>query len=382
MGPRVCFVTHDQGRYRLAFAHDVLISCGGAERVVASLLHRWPDVPVHTAAYLPDSTFDRFRTARVVTSELQRLAFSHKVLMRWVFPLMVPAFRAFDFSGYDVVLSSAAFAAKVIRVPAHATHICYCYTPLRLAWRPDDYLAPSASGARRIALKTAAAIARRWDYRVAQRVHYFATTCENVRRRIADCYGRDAAVIPAPVDVAQYHTDPRPGGRYLLVSRLNTYKRVEIAVEAFERLGQRLLIVGEGPKRSELESLVRSDRIRFLGRVTDQELRDLYAGCEALVFPQEEDYGLTPLEAQASGRPVIAFAAGGALETVVDGETGVLFASQTAEDLIDAVDRSRRLHFDPDRIRAHVRQFDVGPFCDRVAVFIDQCLASRRADAG
>jgi glycosyltransferase involved in cell wall biosynthesis len=374
-------MSRDIGQYRLAFAHDALVYRGGAERVVASLLSRWPDVPIFTSAYLPDSTFDRFRTATVVSSPLQRVAFSPQVVMRWVFPLMVPAFRAFDFSNFDVVLSSAAYAAKVIRVPPHASHICYCYSPLRLAWRPDDYLPPSAGPARRLAVKAAAATLRRWDYRVAQRVGDFATTCENVRRRIADCYRRDAVVIPAPVDVDLYRCQPRPEGYYLLVSRLNTYKRVDIAIQAFEALGLRLLVVGEGPERAALEAQATSGGVRFLGRVTDAELVDLYAGCEALIFPQEEDYGLTPLEAQASGRPVVAFAAGGALETVIDGETGVLFASQTPGDLAAAVDRCRQSRFDPEHIRAHARRFGVGPFCERMAAFIDECVTNRRRGA-
>jgi glycosyltransferase involved in cell wall biosynthesis len=361
---------------RMAFVHDALVYRGGAERVVACLLQRWAEVPVFTSAYLPDSTYERFRTARVVTSPLQRLAVSPHVVMRWVFPFMVPAFRSFDFGGYDVVLSSAAHAAKVIRVPPGTVHLCYCYTPLRLAWRPGDYLPPGANPARRVLIKSVAAMLRRWDYKVAQRVHHFATTCENVRRRIEACYGRRATVIPAPVDADHFHVRSSPEGYYLLVSRLNAYKRVDVAIQAFENLGLPLRIVGEGPARQSLQGMVTSDRVRFLGRVSDAELLRLYAGCEALVFPQEEDYGLTPLEAQASGRPVVAYAAGGALETVVDGETGVLFGSQTPDALADAVGRARRIPFDPHHIRAHARRFGVEPFCDRVQSFIDSCATA------
>jgi glycosyltransferase involved in cell wall biosynthesis len=367
---------NDRAGGRLAFVHDALVYRGGAERVVACLLQRWSDVPVFTSAYLPDSTYERFRTARVVTSPLQRLALSPHVVMRWVFPLMVPAFRWFDFSGYDVVLSSAAHAAKVIRVPPGTVHLCYCYTPLRLAWRPGDYLPPGANPARRVLIKSAAAVLRRWDYGVAQRVHHFATTCDNVRRRIEACYGRRATVIPAPVDVDRVHAPRKPEGYYLLVSRLNAYKRVDVAIQAFEALGLPLRIVGEGPARTALESRVTSHAIRFLGRVSDAELLDLYAGCEALIFPQEEDYGLTPLEAQASGRPVIAYGAGGALETVVDGETGVLFGSQTAEALAVAVGRARQTRFDAGHIRAHAERFGVEPFCDRVEAFIRSCTTT------
>lgn len=355
---------------RLAIAHDALVCRGGAERVVGLLLSRWPNVPVFTSAYLPEATFECFRRARVVPSALQAVAFSPHFVMRRVFPLMVPAFRRFDFSGYDVVLSSTAYAAKAIRVPRHISHKCYCYTPLRLAWRPDDYLSASTAAAARAAVRALAAVLRKWDYRVAQRVHAYATTCQNVKRRIAECYGRDAVVIPAPVDLARYRMKPTTGGYFLLVSRLNQYKRVDLAVEAFNRLRLPLLVVGDGPKADALASLARSQRIRFLGAVSDEELLELYAGCEALVFPQEEDYGLTPLEAQASGRPVIALAAGGALETVVDGETGVLFGEQSVDGLVAAVERCRDSSFDPGHIRAHAARFDVGVFCDRIAAFV------------
>ena len=180
---------------------------------------RWPEVPIYTSAYLPDATYEVFRQAQVRTSFVQHLASSPRVVMRVVFPLMVPGFRRFDFSGYDVVLSSSAYAAKAIRVPPGVCHLCYCYTPLRFAWRPDDYLSATTSPVTAAALRFVASIARRWDYRVAQGVFAYATTCRNVAARIKTCYGREAEVINAPVQLDRYHVG-QPGDYYLVVSRL------------------------------------------------------------------------------------------------------------------------------------------------------------------
>jgi glycosyltransferase involved in cell wall biosynthesis len=357
---------------RLAIAHDALVYAGGAERVVAALVERWPGVPVFTSAYLPDCTFPAFRRADVRTSFVQLLARDPNTVMRTIFPLMVPGFRRFDFSDYDVVLSSAAYAAKTIRVPRTTCHICYCYSPLRLAWRPQDYIGPNSSGLKRRALEVLAGRLRTWDFGVAQKVDYFATTCHNVARRIKDAYRRDAEVIHAPIEFARYHVAASPGDYYLVVSRLNHYKRVDLAIEAAARLGRRLIVVGDGPQGADLERLAGRGNVSFLRRVPDEVLLDLYANCRALIFPQEEDYGLTPLEAQASGRPVVAYRAGGALETIVDGETGVFFAEQTPDALMEALATLERQRFDPDRIRRHAARFDASAFSERMTEFIER----------
>jgi len=351
--------------------------------VVGIWAQRWPAVPIYTSAYLAEATYDVFKQADVRTSFVQHLAFSSGVVMRGAFPLMVPGFRRFDFSGFDVVLSSASYAAKAIRVPRGVCHLCYCYTPLRLAWRPDDYLLASASLARVATLKLVASILRRWDYGVAQGVFAYAATCRNVAARIKACYGREAEVIYAPVDLARYRIGT-PNGYYLVVSRLNSYKRIDLAIEATRRLGRSLVIVGEGPQRAALEILARGSDVRFLGRVSDRELLELYAGCRALLFPQEEDYGLAPLEAQASGRPVIAYARGGAVETVVDRQTGVLFSEQHPEAVVEAMLEAEATNFDPVNIRRHAARFDVDAFCRSVEDFIQRNLAAYaagRADA-
>jgi glycosyltransferase involved in cell wall biosynthesis len=363
---------------RLAIVHDALVSAGGAERVVAALASSWPDVPIYTSVYLPEATYEEFRGADIRTTFLQGRIRSRKALIEYAFPLLVPAFRRLDLRGYDVVLSSSAFAAKTVRVPPGSCHVCYCYSPLRLAWRPDDYLADHHGALRKLALHAAAAPLRRWDYAVSKRVDAFATTCRNVAERIRAAYGREAEVIFAPIDVHRF-TLGHPQHYYLTVSRLTRYKRIDLAIDAARLLDRELVVVGEGPVRSELEARAQGSRVRFVGAVSDEQLRALYAGCRALIFPQEEDYGLTPLEAQASGRPVIAFGAGGALETIVDGITGTFFREQTPEALAGAIRAFEGRPFDPTAIRVHAERFDVRPFADRMRAFLAEKLAAFRA---
>jgi glycosyltransferase involved in cell wall biosynthesis len=362
-------------KLRLAIVHDALITYGGAERVVAAWHRRWPEAPIYTSVYLPDHTFPEFRGARVVTSFLQKFARDPQTVIRRLAALMVPGFQGFDFSGYDVVLSSSAYAAKAIRVRDHVCHVCYCYSPLRLAWRPEDYLGADAPMLKRIGLKMLAPLLRRWDYGVSRRVNYFGTTSQHVRRRILAAYGRGAEVIPAPVDLDRYRMGRGLGDYYLIVSRLTRYKRVDLAVQAISRLGRRLVVVGTGPDRSRLEVLAGAG-VSFLGNVSEESLLDLYAGCRALLHPQEEDYGLAPLEAMASGRPVVAYGVGGACETVLDGETGVFFMTQSVDSLIRAVESLEATSFDPVRIRTHASRYDLKPFCDRVESFLGKCLVA------
>lgn len=362
---------------RIAIVHDALVSAGGAERVVAALASAWSNVPIYTSVYLPDATYQEFRRADIRTTFLQGRIRSRKALIEYAFPLLVPAFRRLDLRGYDVVLTSSAFAAKTVRVPPGTCHVCYCYSPLRLAWRPDDYLAEHHGAMRRLALHAAALPLRRWDYAVSKRVDYFATTCRNVAERIRQAYRRDAQVIYAPIDVERF-SQASAGDYYLTVSRLTRYKRIDLAIDATRLLDRELIVVGDGPMKAELEARAKGSRVRFLGAVSDDQLRALYARCRALIFPQEEDYGLTPLEAQASGRPVIALAAGGALETIVDGVTGTFFRDQAAEAVAAAIRAADDIPFDSAVIRRHAERFDVRVFADQMSRFLFDRLAAFR----
>ena len=362
---------------RLAIVHDALLTFGGAERVVAAWHRRWPEAPIYTSVYLPDDTFPEFRRARVVTSFLQRFARDPQTVLRRLSPLMVPGFRSFDFSGYDVVLSSSAYAAKAVRVPEHVCHVSYCHSPFRLAWRSEDYLGTDAPWMKRVGLNVLAPFLRRWDRNVSREVDFFSTNSLNVRQRILAAYGRHAEVIPAPVDLSRFHPG-EVGDYYLVVSRLTRYKRVDLAIQAASQLGRRLIVVGDGPDRRKLESLANGN-VTFLGSVSEDVLRDLYARCRALLYPQEEDYGLAPLEAMASGRPVVAYGVGGAAETIVHKETGILFQEQSVESLVEAIRLLEATPFDPIRIRGHASRFAVEPFCDRVESFVQSCLTTFRA---
>jgi len=347
-----------------------LVNAGGAERVASFICEAFPDAPLFTSAYLPDRTFEEFRTRTIHTlpgaPDVRNEADAKRRLPHWIL-----GFRRLDLSGFDAVLTSTTFAAKHVRPPRHARNLSYCYAPFRLLWNPGAYetsslpAGPVALGA----LALARPVLRAWDRAATRRASKIATTCRNMARAIAECYDRQAEVIYAPVRLSEYRMGTGAGEYYLSVSRLVSHKRVDLAVQACERLQRRLVIVGDGPELDRLRSLG-SRNVTFAGRVEKRELVDLYAGCRALLFPSEEDYGLAPIEAQASGRPVIAFGAGGALETVGDGVGGVFFDAQTVDSLTGAITRFEEMAFDGARIRASVARFDVEPFKQRLKTFV------------
>lgn len=349
--------------------HDALIDTGGAERVVQVFHEIFPDAPLYTSVYSPDATFPGLREMDIRTSFLQRVA-SSKRTFRLFFPLYPLAFEQFNLASYDVVLSSSAHWAKGVITRPGTCHICYCNTPSRVAWRYHDYVAQGSLGSlARAILPLIVKPFRDWDVLSAQRVDYFVAGSHNAARRIRKYYRREAIIIYSPIDTSFYKTSPVVDDYFLIVSRLNSYKRIDLAIETFNRLGLPLIIAGDGPQRRRLEAIARSN-IRFAGRVTDSELRDLYAACKALILPGEEDYGLTSLEAQASGRPVIAYGKGGALETVIPGATGVFFHEQTPEALAEMVKRFDAHRFDPVRIRTHALKFDKEVFKRKLSRFV------------
>jgi glycosyltransferase involved in cell wall biosynthesis len=354
----------------VALIHDALVNMGGAERVLLDLVASFPEAPIYTSALNVATTFDAFGRIPIRAALGSRIALSERTL-KALWPLWVLWFRTLDLSAYDVVFTSAAFAAKSVQTKPNQCHICLCWSPFRLAWRPEDYCHGRGRASRTLLLAVARLL-RRYDRAAARSVDYFVASCRNVEERIWRCYGRRSTVINPPVRCAMYRVARTPGDYYLIVSRLNRYKRVDLAVDAFAGSDRQLVIVGEGPDRPLLQGRG-SSNVRFLGSVADQELRELYANCRALIFPQEEDYGLTPLEAQASGRPVIGYAAGGILETVVDGVTGVLFSEQSVDGLRSAIAQFESTRFDPQTIRRHAEQFDAPKFVDSIRTFVKDC---------
>lgn len=356
---------------RVALVHDWLNQMGGAERMLLAMTRMFPDAPIYTSFYAPSNVDLAFRTRDIRTSFMQNLP-GIKRRHQPFLPLYPLAFEGFDLSEYDLVISdSSAFAKGVITRP-DALHICYCHTPMRYAWTFDNYVArEKVGGLSRIALAPVMNWLRMWDVTTAARVDYFIANSPVVAARIAKYYRREAVYIPPPVDTSRFAISRQRGDYFLIISRLIPYKRIDLAVQAFNLVGAPLRIVGAGRDEKALRAMA-GRNITFLGRLSDAEAREQLAGCRAFIFPGEEDFGIAPVEAQAMGKPVIAYGAGGALATVAPGKTGVFFHEQTPEALASAVKNFRDDWFDPNVIRAHAEEFDTSRFAARLMTFIRQ----------
>jgi glycosyltransferase involved in cell wall biosynthesis len=352
---------------RLALVHDWLTGLRGGERVLDALLDRWPDADVFTLVHVPGATTPRIDRRVVATSFLDGVPGAGRH-WRSLLPLHPVAARRLRISGYDAVVSVSHAVAKAARLDPGTPHLCYCLTPMRYVWdQTDAYL---GRGPLRWAAAPLVAALRRFDRATSgpEQVTRFVAISQAVADRVHRHYGRRAAVVAPPVDTERFRPDARPPDDfYLLVSAFVPYKRDDLAVEAFARLGRRLVVVGDGPGRAALARKA-PRRIEFVGRVSDPELARLFARCRALVQPQEEDFGLTAVEVQAAGRPVIAFGRGGAVDTVLPltgapeaaaGATGLWFDAQTPDALVRAVHRFEAAegYFDAKRIRDHAERF-------------------------
>ena len=360
---------------KLALVHDWLNQSGGAERVLEALQSMYPAAPIYTSIYWRDGMPPAYRDWDIRASWLDRAPGIYRYHQPYL-PVYPLAFQSFNLGGYDVVLSNKSGFCHGIPTGS-AIHVCYCLAPTRYVWSLDAYAEREALGrAARLLLKPLAAWLRRWDYAAAQRVTHFIAISREIQGRIRMYYNRDSIVIHPPVDLSRYRPAASPDDFYLIASRLIPYKRIDLAVEAFNRLKRPLWIAGDGRDASRLRAMA-GPTIRFVGRVPDADLPGLMARCKAFVFPGHEDFGIAPVEAQAAGRPVIAFGAGGALDTVSDGQTGVLFDRQTVDALIDAVERVDTIDFDPDAIRANATRFDTSVFRQALSAFIETKYAER-----
>jgi glycosyltransferase involved in cell wall biosynthesis len=364
---------------RVALVHDWLTGMRGGERCLEVFCELLPAADLFTLLHVPGSVSPIIERRRIVTSFIQRLP-SAPTRYRHYLPLFPAAMARFDFSGYDLVVSLSHCAAKAARARPGARHVCYCFTPMRYVWDLyDDYVGAAAGPLMRAAFPPLAAALRRWDRRTSRRVDGFVAISRFVAERIARCYGRTADVIYPPVDVQRFELAPDGDDFYLVVSALVPYKRVDLAVQAATRLGRRLLVVGTGPEEGRLRAMA-GPHVEFLGWRSDQEVAGLYARCRALLFPGVEDFGITPLEAMAAGRPVIALAAGGALETVIPPDrdetspTGLLFEKQTTETLMSAIRafEAEADRFDGKALRAHAERFDRPLFKRRIAEYLGE----------
>ncbi len=368
-----------RGNGRVALVHDWLTGMRGGEKCLEALCELYSDAPIFTLLYNRGTASPTIERHTVHTSFIQRLPFAHDRYRNYL-PLFPSAIERFDLSAYDLIISSSHCAAKAVRTRADALHVCYCHTPMRYIWNQyDDYFGPGRAGfVTRIAMASMVGRLRRWDVQTASRPDFFIANSNNVRERIKSIYGREADVIYPPVNVAGVDISSVDEGYYLMVTAMVPYKRVDIAVEAFNRLKERLIIVGSGPDAGRMRSLA-GPTIEFRGWTTDAEVDRLYAGCRALIFPGEEDFGIVPVEAMAHGKPVIAFAKGGALETVSEApgmETGVLFFEQSSDALINAVKTFLGRTFDPLTIRKQVLGFDREEYKSQMARYIESRLST------
>lgn len=362
---------------RVALVHDWLNQIGGAEDVIQTLVEMYPGAPVYTSMYAPDLMPPVYRTWDIRVTWMDRLPGIHRRHQIYL-PLYPLAFQSLDLRGCDVVLSNKSGFCHGVPVPPGATHICYCLTPTRYVWNLRDYAErerlPSMVNA---VLPPVIALLRQWDYAAARRVHHFIAISTEVQARIKRFYGRESVVIPPPVDTARFQPAATHDDYFLILSRLIPYKRIDLAVQAFNELGLPLVIAGEGRDRPRLQAMAKSN-ITFLGRVDDARAPELMARCRAFIFPGLEDFGIAPVQAQAAGRPVIAFAGGGALDTVVDGVTGLFFREPAPSSLADAVRRLDDVRFEPAAIREFALRFDTQVFKRKMSDLVEACERSSR----
>lgn len=364
----------------VALVHDWLTGMRGGEKVLEVLCELYPDATLFTLLHNVGAMSPTIERMKIHTSFIDKLPFKSTKYRNYL-PLFPKAIESFDFSAYDFIFSTSHCVAKGARPSATALHICYCHTPMRYVWDMyDQYFGKGRAGLpTRLAMSYVAPRLRRWDVATSSRVHYYIANSHHVAKRIETTYQRRADVIHAPVDTSLFRLSESDEGYYLIVSALVPYKRVDLAIRAFNMLGERLIVVGTGPERHVLEQQA-GEEVEFLGWQSDEQLAALYAKCRALIFPGVEDFGIVPLEAMACGKPVIAFREGGALETVVDrGEspTGLFFAEQTPESLIAAIQRMQEMKFDPRAIRRHAEQFDREIFKQRIQEYVMKKLETK-----
>ena len=362
---------------KVALVHDYLNQMGGAERVVMAFHEIFPDAPIYTSIYDPQRVDPAFQKMDIRTSFMQKFPLVTKHHQPYL-PFYPFAMESLDLRGYDLVLSSSSAFAKGVITRPETMHICYCHTPMRWCWNYDEYVEREQLGkiARSI-LPFFITGLRTWDQSSSMRVDHFIANSPVVAERIRKYYRRDAVVIPPPVDASRFSFDPTAQleDYFLIVSRLIPYKRIDLAIEACNKLHLPLVIVGSGRDLERLKKMA-GPTIRFLGRLSDKEVLYYYAHCRAFLFPGEEDFGITPLEAQASGRPVIAYGAGGALASVIDGVTGVFFKEQTVESLASILEAFDEHKFDPQTMRNHALEFDMPRFHRRILQFIQAKMSA------
>ncbi len=363
---------------KIAIVHDELIRRGGGEKVALCFHYSFPDAPIFTMVYNPELTYPEFKNCKIRTSWFQRIVKNERGLKRLFFPFGLLAMKQLDITGYDVILISSTYCAKYVKISVDACVINYCHSPFRLAWYPDSYKEyKEATGLKRILFKTILNILRKIDLKAASRTNYYIANAEEMAQKIRAIYkpSNEIAVINPPVDVNNFSISDQIDDYFLVVGRLEYYKKTDIVIKAFNKLKIPLVVVGSGSQESYLKEIA-EENISFRKNLSNADLAGLLSRCRALIFPQIEDYGITPLEANASGRPVIAYGAGGVLETMIPYSpnslkaTALFFYEQSPQALIEAVRRFESIEFDTKFIRERTEQFDTPAFVDAIRKFV------------
>jgi glycosyltransferase involved in cell wall biosynthesis len=356
---------------KIALAHDWLNQMGGAENVLETMVSMFPQAPVFTTIYAPDLMPPEYQTWDIRLSWLNNAPGIYRYHQPYL-PLYPAAVRSLNLTGYEVILSNKSGFIHGVKTAPNQLHLCYCLSPTRYVWNYRNYAQRENLGRlTNLVLKPVIAALRRWDYQAAQQVNHFCAISTEIQQRIKKYYHRDSVVIAPPANTQRFLPVARPTeDYYFIISRLIPYKRIDLAVRAFTKMGKRLIITGNGRDREALEAMA-GPTVEFTGRLPWDEAVALMAHCKAFVFPGYEDFGITPVEAQSAGRPVIAYAAGGSLDTVIDGETGVFFRRQTVDDLIEAVYHLEATSFDPQRIRQNAERFSIDRFKRELRAWIE-----------
>lgn len=355
---------------RIALVHDNYAQMGGAEKVAEALYKTLPSAHLHSTLAVREKLSSDLRQAEIRTTWMQHLPSIHQYY-RHYFLLYPLAVEGMDLSAYDLIVSSCFGYAKGVKRSKDAVHVCYCHTPMRWVWRYEDYAAREQfGGIKQAILPVMLAGLKKWDLRAARRPDYFVANSQVVANRIKDIYRRESVVIPPPIDINRFKPSNEQQDYYLVLSRLVAYKRLDLAIEACNKLKRNLVVIGDGPDRKRLEALA-GPTVAILGRQPDGVVESMVSRCRALLFPGEEDFGMVPLEVNAAGRPVIAYRGGGAMETVIEGETGLFFDKATSETLAGAIQEFESYSWNQRKLRQHAEQYSEQVFATRFLDFLN-----------
>ncbi|HTB98332.1 MAG TPA: glycosyltransferase [Terracidiphilus sp.] len=354
---------------KIALFQDYLAQYGGAERVTEAIHQALPGADLHSTLSVPEKMSPYLSKLETKTTWMQHLPAKSK-LYRHYFLFYPFAVESANLEDYDLVISSCCGYSKGVQRGKDAVHVCYCHNPMRWVWRFPEYMAREKfSGPTKFILKTMVQGLKQWEMKAARRPDYFIANSHIVARRLKEAFGVDATVIEPPIETSRFWISKEVEDYYLVLSRLVSYKRIDLAVQACTRTGRRLIVIGDGPDRERLQAMA-GPTVTFLGRQPDQAVNRYASRCRALIFPGEEDFGMAPLEINAAGRPVVAYGAGGATETVIEQVNGILFREQTVESLIEGLERSEYRIWDPATIRKVALRYDIHLFQERFLDFV------------